>query len=180
MPQPMSKPRARAAAAADDKTAAGPERRVAVTVRSLREPPLDVRLPPQAPTTSVLDVRAAVAAQTGIPLAKLRLLHAKKPAADSKALRDLLPPGGGGAAIEFSVMIMGGAATLVAAQAAGADDKAAAQQGPAVAQGLSGEGVLETEEFWGDLKGFLQQRTRDEGVAEEAVKKFKEAWAGRS
>jgi hypothetical protein len=48
-----------------------------------------------------------------------------------------------------------------------------------VAQGLSGEGVLKTEAFWEDLKGYLQQRVRDEGVAGDALGVFRGAWEGR-
>jgi hypothetical protein len=63
----------------------------------------------------------------------------------------------------------------------GAAAGAAAADGAApVAQGLSGEGVLATGEFWEDLKGFLQQRVRDERVAGEALEVFKGAWEGRS
>jgi hypothetical protein len=40
--------------------------------------------------------------------------------------------------------------------------------------------VLETGEFWGDLKGFLQQRIRDEKAAEEVVEVFKGAWNART
>ncbi|KAK3345344.1 cell-cycle control medial ring component [Neurospora tetraspora] len=54
-----------------------------------------------------------------------------------------------------------------------------AAAGP-VAQGLSGVAVLDTEEFWDDLKGYLQQRIRDEKAAEEVLGKFRGAWGGRS
>lgn len=57
---------------------------------------------------------------------------------------------------------------------------AAAAAAAPVAQGLSGEGVLATGEFWEDLKGFLQQRVRDEGVAGEALGVFRGAWEGRA
>ncbi|KAK3490905.1 cell-cycle control medial ring component [Neurospora hispaniola] len=53
-----------------------------------------------------------------------------------------------------------------------------AAAGP-VAQGLSGPAVLETEEFWEDLKGYLQQRIRDEKTAEEVVGRFRGAWSGK-
>lgn len=53
-----------------------------------------------------------------------------------------------------------------------------AAAGP-VAQGLSGPAVLETEEFWEDLRGYLQQRIRDEKTAEEVVGKFRGAWSGK-
>lgn len=60
----------------------------------------------------------------------------------------------------------------------GESKEEAAAAGP-VAQGLSGPAVLETEEFWEDLKGYLQQRIRDEKTAEEVVGKFRGAWSGK-
>ncbi|KAK3397126.1 cell-cycle control medial ring component [Sordaria brevicollis] len=53
------------------------------------------------------------------------------------------------------------------------------QAGP-VAQGLSGAAVLDTEEFWEDLKGYLQQRIRDVEAAEEVVGRFRGAWSQKS
>jgi len=160
---------------------------VTVKIRSMRNPPLDLTLPTPQPihTTSVLEVKNAVSTGTGIPLDKIKLLYAKKPAADSKTLKDLLA-GADATEIEFSVMIMGGAATLAAA----AEAKAAGQKRPAseavaeteapVAQGLSGTPVLETEQFWEDLKGFLQQRIRDEKAAEVLLGRFRGAWSASS
>ena len=133
-----------------------------------------------------------MAAETGVAVDKIKLLHGKRPVADSKALKEFV--GGGSNEVEFTVMILGGAATVAAAAAAKAKAKeqeqeqgqqgqgqgqGQGQEGGSVAQGLSGRGVLETEEFWGDLRGFLQQRVRDEAVAGEACEVFREAWAAR-
>ncbi|KAK0634536.1 cell-cycle control medial ring component [Bombardia bombarda] len=210
-PRPMSKPHRRGSSSPSAPSSTSPstseQHTVAVSVRSLRNPPLDISLPAPLPvaTTSALDVKAAVAAQTGIPLDKIKLLYNKKPAADSKTLKDLLAQPAGGEvdssvkSIEFSVMVMGGAATLAAAEAARRqakeveeEDKKAAtttttpmevdsqgreeEEDHTVAQGLSGAPVLETEQFWADLEGFLQQRVRDEKTAGELVKKFRGAW----
>ncbi|KAK0651351.1 cell-cycle control medial ring component-domain-containing protein [Cercophora newfieldiana] len=152
-----------------------------VLVRSLRNPPLDISLPAlEITTTSALDIKNAVHAATGIPTDKLKLLYNKKPVGDSKTLKDVL---GDGAAtkgsMEFSVMVMGGAATLAAAAAA-KEAATTSGSGGDVAQGLSGERVLATGEFWSDLRGFLQQRVRDEKVAGEAADVFEKAWKGRS
>jgi len=72
--------------------------------------------------------------------------------------------------VEFSIMVMGGAASV------------ANSDGPTapVAQGLSGSKLLDTEEFWVDLKGFLIQRLRDEGEGEKALEIFRGAWNGSS
>lgn len=149
-----------------------------VTVRSLRNPPLEVRLTSLAVgTTSVLDIKNAVGERADIAVHKLKLLYNKKPVGDSKTLRDVL----GDAQtkeVEFSVMVMGGAAAVGTGTGTGTG-KNAKQQEESVAQGLSGEGVLETEEFWSDLNGFLQQRIRDAKVAGEVTERFKAAWKGR-
>ncbi|KAK3343893.1 cell-cycle control medial ring component [Lasiosphaeria hispida] len=178
---PLPKPR-RPDTTTSTTTTAHPDPAVtSVRVRSLRNPPLDIALPALPLTTSALDVKTAVAAQVGADVGKLRLLYAKKVVADSKSLKDILagaggPEGGSGGEVEFSVMVMGGAAALSKKKPAPVEETAAEP----VAQGLSGTGVLETEEFWGDLKGFLQQRVRDEKTAEEAVGLFRGAWAGRA
>ena len=48
-----------------------------------------------------------------------------------------------------------------------------------VAQGPSGELVLETTGFWKDLEDFVVQRVRDEAVGKEAVGLWKRAWSSR-
>ncbi|EAA27260.3 hypothetical protein GE21DRAFT_3405 [Neurospora crassa] len=119
----------------------------------------------------------------------------------------VVPEGGG--ELELSLMVMGGQATFDSAEAKAAREARlaatanttkpevsespevemkdvtqesgsteAAAAGP-VAQGLSGPAVLETEEFWEDLKGYLQQRIRDEKTAEEVVGRFRGAWSGK-
>lgn len=170
------------------KLAPGQERSVTVHVKSLRNPPLDMRLTSQPLNTSILDVKAAVSADTGIPTDKVKVLHRKKPVADSKVLGDLL--GDDETSVEFSVMVLGGAATVAAAAAAAAaspagagagavetkTEKEAAASDAAVAQGTSGEAVLGTDAFWTDLRGFLSQRIRDEKITEELFGKFLSSW----
>ncbi len=51
--------------------------------------------------------------------------------------------------------------------------------GASVAQGVSGEEVLASEAFWDDLRGWLMQRTRDEGTAGEVWGVFKRGWDER-
>ncbi|RWA09373.1 hypothetical protein EKO27_g5742 [Xylaria grammica] len=152
--------------------APGQERSLVVTVKSLRNPPLDIRLSSQTINTSVHDVKASVAKETGIAEDKIKILHKKKPISDSKVLKDLI--GEDDTAVEFSVMVIGGAAAAAAAATA---EKPETQS--EVAQGLSGADVLQTEEFWGDLKGFLLQRIRDEKIAEDLANTFQEAWKAK-
>jgi len=159
-------------------TAPGSERSLTVTVKSLRNPPLDLRLAGQGPNTSVLDIKALVADETGIPAARLRLLHAKKPVPDSRALKELLPASAEGASantvVELTVMVLGGGAAVAKKEET---SKGSSEAVGVVAQGPSGEAVVETDEFWADLQGFLQQRIRDEKLAGELSAKFKSAWA---
>ncbi|KAL7624415.1 hypothetical protein AAE478_005979 [Parahypoxylon ruwenzoriense] len=158
MPNPLSKRKT---------LAPGQERSLSVVVKSLRNPPLDIRLSSQTPSTSVLDIKNAVSQESGVPVDKMKLLHKKKPVPDSKALKDLV--GEGEASVEFSVMVMGGAAAI---------RPATAQSD--VAQGPSGGEILRTAEFWDDLRGFLQQRVRDEKIAGELTDTFQAAWKART
>lgn len=71
-----------------------------------------------------------------------------------------------GEEVEFTVMVIGGLS----------------QQGAnpgIISQRPSGEEVLRSEEFWGDLKGFLLQRVRDEEKAVEALNVFRDGWSKR-
>ncbi|KAI1084095.1 cell-cycle control medial ring component-domain-containing protein [Whalleya microplaca] len=163
MPKPMSKRK-------PTHTAPGQERSLTVTVKSLRNPPLDVKLSSQTPNTSVLDIKTAVSEESGIPVDKMKLLYRKKPVPDSKVLKDLV--GEGDASAEFSVMVMGGAAAAV-------KKTEPVQQQSDVAQGQSGGEVLDTPEFWDDLRGFLLQRIRDEKTSGDLVDTFQAAWKAK-
>ncbi|KAL8729252.1 MAG: hypothetical protein Q9166_004873 [cf. Caloplaca sp. 2 TL-2023] len=91
--------------------------------------------------------------------------------------------------VELGVMVVGGATTAPAGSTsagnggAGEDVKmGGVEDGKGevpVAQGPSGEEVMGTAEFWDDLKGWLMQRVRDEGKAEEAWSLFKRGWDER-
>ena len=138
-----------------------------VTLRTLRgTPPLDLALPATPLTTSILELKARVAAELGIAEAQVRILHNKKPCADAKTVKDVL--GGEAAkAVELSVMVMG---------AAGKEKEAEAPAPAPAAQGESGAGVMEGKGFWEDLGGFLEQRVKDAEVARKARRLFEEAW----
>ena len=75
--------------------------------------------------------------------------------------------------VEFSVMVIGGAAAVVKKK-----EEEGANEGEAMEMdGVIGRGgeVLKTEEFWGDLKGFLVQRLKDEGEGERVWGVFRAA-----
>ena len=173
---------------AQQTTNPGDEPGVAVTVRSLRNPPLDVRLAPQPRSASLLDIKALVTAESGIPAQRLKLLHRRKPVADSKILADLLLAsggadpekadgghGGGAPLVELSVMVMGGSATTPAAPAVATEETPGGGSG----SGSASADVLDGDAFWLDLRGFLLQRVRDEKLAAELADVFQTAWRAR-
>jgi len=69
-------------------------------------------------------------------------------------------------------MVIGGAAALKRA-----DEEV---EPKVIGEGVIGGGreVLKTEEFWGDLKGFLVQRLKDEEVGERVCGIFRKALDG--
>ncbi|WYZ36567.1 hypothetical protein EsH8_II_000073 [Colletotrichum jinshuiense] len=160
MPKPMSKPA---------NLAPGQERSVNVTLKSLRNPPLDIKLSAQSLNTSILDIKTAVESQSRIPVDKMKLLYNKKPVPDSKVLKDLLTDDQ--SSLEFSVMVIGGAAAVKPEPGSVANDPA---------QGDIGEAALHTEEFWNDLQGFLLQRLKDEKRAGELSALWRSTWQAKN
>jgi len=157
MPRPMAK---------RQKLAPGQERSLSISLKSIRNPPLDIILKSQSPLTSILDLKTEVSSQSSIPVDKIRILLKKKPVGDAKILKDLV--GEEETSVEFSVMVIGGAASVK-------------KEGNAVAtapmaQGLSGTEVLRMDDFWEDLKGFLTQRLKDQGEGERVCGLFRKAW----
>lgn len=123
-----------------------------------------------------------------VNLEKIKLLHNKKPIPGSKkTVSDALDGEASSAEVELGVMVMGGAPdpppqTQVlplsnATTAAGPEPKKSVSGGmegvestksvPVQPGETSAANVLETPEFWNDLQGFLEQRTRS---AEEAIR----------
>ena len=150
MPKSMSRPIA----------PSQPAKSLTVTFKSLRNPPLDISLPAQDPTTSFHALKSQLESSSGIPASKLRLLYKKKPVTDSKILKELLSEedvAAGVDSLEIGVMVMGGASSV---RAPVAEDKS----------------VVETDAFWEDLRGFLLQRIKDEKEGGELYDMFKGAW----
>ena len=58
-------------------------------------------------------------------------------------------------------------------------DKSAPEAQSKKSQPSTTEGMLQSEEFWNDLKGFLQQRLQDQGEGERLAGVFREAWQKR-
>ncbi|RFU80934.1 ubiquitin supergroup [Trichoderma arundinaceum] len=169
MPTPMSK-------LSHSRPAPGQEPAISITLKSLRNPPLDITIPALPLSTSVLDVKAAVQAQTRIPIDKMKLLLNKRPVTDSKVLKELLAKESD-KAIEFSVMVIGGAAAIPPEEPMETDTPVSTAQ----ADAATVEAELESDAFWADLQGFLQQRLKAQDKAEELSSLFRSGWqASRS
>lgn len=151
-----------------------------ITLKSLRNPPLSLSLSSQPSSTSIHELKTVVAKHVGIEggaIGNIRILYKKKPCSDLRTVKEVLGDDNLAHEVEFSVMIMGGSATTGTAQ--GEDEGRGEEEKTSVAQGPSGEAVIESEEFWKDLNGFLVQRIRDEEKAEELWQVFREAWRQR-
>ncbi|KAJ6441947.1 ubiquitin supergroup [Purpureocillium lavendulum] len=155
MPHAMSQPKS---------LAPGQERSITVTLKSLRNPPLDIKLTSQPLATSLLDIKTAVSGQTRIPFDKMKILYNKRPLTDSKVLKEII--GDNDMSVEFSVMVIGGAAAIP-------PEEPAAAAAPAEATGTA---AVETDAFWADLKGYLMQRLKDQAAAEDLSRLFKSSW----
>lgn len=159
MPKPMSKPK---------NVLPGQERSITVTLKSLRNPPLDVKFTSQPLATSILEIKNAVTTKTRIPVDKIKVLHNKRPIQDSKILKEVIAETD--AAVEFTIMVIGGAAAIPPEQA----------PAPPAAE-PTGEAAVDTDAFWQDLNGFLMQRLKDEAEAKELSGLFRSSWeASRS
>ena len=145
-----------------------------VTLKSSRNPVMSLSLPGMDLGTSVLQLKEKVAKELKVQgTEKIRVLYKKKPASDIKTIKELVGEEDVAGEMELGVMVMG---YKEESSAKGAEDTEMKDVEGSVAQGPSGEEVLASEEFWGDLKGWLLQRIRDEGKAEEAFQKFKGSW----
>jgi hypothetical protein len=150
-----------------------------ITLKSARNPLLDLTLPSQQPTTSILDLKSAVASHLNLPgTDKVRILWNKRPCKDSQSLKDVIGDGIDKREAEFGVMIMGGMPTQVEGEKEekGEERDVVMMEAPVAVGGVEGVDVLKGEAFWDDLRGFLLQRVRNERVAAGAVGVFRRAW----
>lgn len=146
----------------------GSEPSIKVMLRSLRNPPIDISLTSQSLTTSLHEIKAEVSKQARVPTDKIKLLLNKRPVQDSKILKEVIDQDGAvPKSIEFSVMVMGGAASVLPAE----NDK--------VAEVASTTSKVD-DAFWGDLKGFLTQRLKDEALGKDMAATFQASWASKT
>ncbi|KAF1981307.1 hypothetical protein K402DRAFT_342677 [Aulographum hederae CBS 113979] len=152
-----------------------PSTTLTITLKPSRGPTAPLTLPSLPPTTSIYDLKSLFATSTSLPLSKIKILRDKKPVPDSKTLKEFLPSEDEDpdavavSAMEFGVMVLGGATPATATPVAGTPETE--RKEPTMADGPG-------KEFWGDLKGFLVQRLKDEREGERLVKVFRNAVGG--
>ncbi|KAF7510263.1 hypothetical protein GJ744_006959 [Endocarpon pusillum] len=160
-------------------------------------------------TTTISQLRETVQSELGGPgvvaTEKIKILFNKKPVPASKKTISHVLEGESleqqGKTVEMGVMVIGGAPDpppktdptpgneAVQTVDKAADGPSERMEGietvtsppppPAPVQGPSGKAILETEQFWKDLQGYLEQRIKDEAEAGSLVQKWKSDWQRR-
>lgn len=157
--------------------------------------------------TSIHDLKSQYSQKTGHPLDKIKLLLSKKPTADLKTLKELgvdkdvelsvmLMGGAAGAtaggsttpttttpAVEKSqsdTVSPPGADAMDIDPKSSAPESEKAQMEVEATPEQNVARILRTEEFWVDLRGFLEQRLRDQREAERLGVFFRRAWSSAS
>ncbi|KAG9195932.1 hypothetical protein G6011_01053 [Alternaria panax] len=182
-------------------SSSSPSTAITITLKPMKPSTPTIPLSSVDPAkTSVYDLKQQYATQASLQPAKIKILYKKKPVADSKTLAEVIGTDAG-SEVEFGVMVMAGAA--LGGSGSGAASPASAStpvtSPPAVAppteseKGLasagethagtatgataaSGKDVVATDEFWGDLKNFVMQRTKDADESERLLGVFRAAW----
>ena len=145
---------------------------VNITLRSSKNPTLELTLPnTDISSVTVLELKERVVKELNgaVEVGKVKVLWEKKPVSDAKTVKEVVGEKTG--EVEFGLLVMGYKAPNSAAEAKedGADKMDVDEKGRAELD----------EVFWGDLRGFLQQRLNDEGRAGEVLEAFKGAWERR-
>ncbi|KAL9099265.1 MAG: hypothetical protein Q9163_005207 [Psora crenata] len=180
MPNPMKKP-SNASSSSSSKSKA-----IIATIilKSSRNPPLELKLPGMdAGTTSILELKERVAKEIGMDgIGKIKVLWEKKPVSDAKTVQEVIGERiGGQGEVEFGVMVMGYTAQASAEEASkvGSEGQKEVEEELKAVDDAGGDDMLSGEQFWNDLKGFLHQRLKDEGQADDAFAVFRNAWIQR-
>lgn len=164
-----------------------PSSTITIHLKSTRNPTLSLTLPSTPTSTSILDLKERIASEINQPSAsadKIRILYQKKPCADSKTVKDVVGDEALSkqeATVEFGVMVMGYTASNLGPQFTEADMKVA-DKGAEVAEKQGkrkwefARGVMEGEDFWNELTGWLVERVGDDGFAGEVVEEWRKSW----
>ncbi|KAI4280054.1 MAG: hypothetical protein L6R38_004743 [Xanthoria sp. 2 TBL-2021] len=170
------------AASQQPQPSANNDNTISITLRSLKSPPLNLTLPSQSLATSIFELKQKVAKEIQRDSTDgIKILYQRKPCSDAKTVGEVVGEEGA-KEVEFGVMVVG--LSAAGPSAAGGEDvkMGGVEEGKGkvpAAQGQSGEEVLGSAEFWDDLKGWLMQRVRDEGKADEVWSLFKRGWDER-
>lgn len=156
----------------------GTESCLSVHLKSQRNPPIEHTLLSQVPTTSVFEIKSTLSQTIQIPVEKIKLLHKKKPVPDSKTLKDLLDANFGDekdnsridCTIQLSVMILGGTGTQSQDNSEGTETSPIRKR---ILETDKEKDLLNSEEFWSDLRSFLLQRLKNDSMAERVFDTFK-------
>ena len=144
-----------------------------ITLKSSKNPVMSLSLPSTDVGTSVLVLKEKVAKELKIEgTDRIRVLYKRKPAGDVKTIKEVVGEDDVGQEVDFGVMVMGYKEDTSKKD----EDTPMKDVEEPVAQGASREDVLNGEDFWNDLRGFLVQRLQDEGKAGEVFHKFRESW----
>lgn len=196
MQHPYTKPSQRPSSSSEQATPSTTEAAPSglnITLSPLRQSstsPAPVTLDVQG-RTSIYDLKTQLAAKTGYAPDKLKILWERKPVSDSKTLKEAT--GASDGSLKMSVMYVGsptnapGAESSPAPATAGSKDDRDGQgtaenmdvDQPTAWQGPTGRALMESTDFWNDLRGFLVQRVRDEAVADEAIKLWRQQWTAK-
>ena len=145
---------------------------ITANLKSLR-PASTLTIPSLEPATSIHSLKTQFAEKsgTGATVDKIKILFNKKPVADSKTLAECAD---GSGEVDFSVMVVGGTPGGITpgGTLGGGEKKDPMESAPSKVLSID---VLQSEEFWTDLKGWLGMRLKDEGESERVVGIFREA-----
>ena len=173
-----------------------------MTLKSSKNPPLEIEISDVNTTeTRIADLKESVRKEietkhgATVDVNKVKVLYNKKPIPPSKnTLAEAVSSEdvSSGKPLELGIMILGGVTSTASPSQAGTPAVStpsaviAPVQDPmegisqeashAPQQGSKGAHLLETDEFWDDLQGFLEQRLKDEAEAARLRGIFRETW----
>jgi len=187
MPKAYSKSAASPATSA--KPSSSSSATLTITLKPLRASatgPNAVVVKDQTPDSSIYDVKAACAAQSGYTTEKVKILWERKPVSDSKTVKEVIGEAAApGAEVEMGVMFMGqptqaptgGSAESSAVPVSEEPERReSVYEDASSAQAGHGEAVLESKEFWDELQGFVSQKLHNESLTTNVMQGFRQSW----
>lgn len=148
-----------------------------ILLSSPKNPSFKYYVPSCTSTTSVSSLKSALSKAKALPVDKIRILYKKRPVTDSKVLKDFLSPDElmHKSTIELGVMVMGGVAVAGDPSIAMLESSETTNHGQRSTE-ADANTMLQGDDFWHDLHGFLAQRLKDDKVSNEFYDRCKIAW----